>query len=89
MFRSSGDNKDGNEPPDLIGAARLRAEQFSGVLRQTRAMMLANVCNALVLVVDFWGTRQFISALYWATAVFCVSGYIYDAIADGDGVQGR
>ena len=78
MFRSSGDSKDGNEPPDLIGAARLRAEQFSGVLRQTRAMMLANVCNALVLVVDFWGTRQFISALYWATAVFCVSGYIYD-----------
>jgi C4-dicarboxylate-specific signal transduction histidine kinase len=77
MFRSSGDSKAGNEPLDLISAARLRAERFSVVLRQTPGMMLANVCNALVLVVDFWGTRQFNSALYWATAVFAVSGYIY------------
>ena len=77
MFRSSGDSKVGNEPLDLIGAARLRAEQLSVVLRQTPGMMLANVCNALVLVVDFWGTRQFVSALYWAAAVFSVSGYIY------------
>jgi len=77
MFRSSGDSKVGNEPLDLISAARLRAEQFSGILRQTPGMMLANVCNALVLVVDFWGTRQFVSALYWAAAVFSVSGYIY------------
>jgi C4-dicarboxylate-specific signal transduction histidine kinase len=77
MFRSSGDSKAGNEPLDLISAARLRAERFSVVLRQTPGMMLANVCNALVLVVDFWGTRQFNSAVYWATAVFFVSGYIY------------
>jgi C4-dicarboxylate-specific signal transduction histidine kinase len=77
MFRSSGDSKVGNEPLDSISAARLRAEQFSVVLRQTSGMMLANVCNALVLVVDFWGTRQFTSALYWAAAVFSVSGYIY------------
>jgi C4-dicarboxylate-specific signal transduction histidine kinase len=40
-------------------------------------MMLANVCNALVLVVDFWGTRQFNAALSWAAAVFFVSGIIY------------
>jgi C4-dicarboxylate-specific signal transduction histidine kinase len=77
MFRSSGDSKAGSEPLDLISAARLRAERFSVVLRQTPGMMLANVCNALVLAVDFWGTRQFNSALYWATAVFAVSGYIY------------
>jgi C4-dicarboxylate-specific signal transduction histidine kinase len=77
MFRSSGDSKAGSEPLDLISAARLRAERFSVVLRQTPGMMLANVCNALVLAVDFWGTRQFNSALYWATAVFSVSGYIY------------
>ena len=77
MFRSSGDSKIGDEPLDSISAARLRCEQLSVVLRQTRGMMLANVCNALVLVVDFWGTRQFVSALWWAAAVFCVSGYIY------------
>jgi C4-dicarboxylate-specific signal transduction histidine kinase len=77
MFRSSGDSKVGKEPLDLISAARLRAEQLSVVLRQTAGMMLANVCNALVLVADFWGTRQFVSAIYWATAVFSVSGYIY------------
>ena len=77
MFRSSGDSKVGNEPLDLISAARLSAEQFSVVLRQTPGMMLANVCNALVLVADFWGTRQFVSAIYWAAAVFSVSGYIY------------
>jgi C4-dicarboxylate-specific signal transduction histidine kinase len=77
MFRSSGDSKVGNEPLDSIGAARVRAEQLSVVLRQTPGMMLANVCNALVLVVDFWGTRQFVYALYWAAAVFSVSGYIY------------
>jgi C4-dicarboxylate-specific signal transduction histidine kinase len=77
MLRSSEDSMVGNEPLDLISAARLRAERLSVVLRQTPGMMLANVCNALVLVVDFWGTRQFNSALYWATAVFFVSGYIY------------
>ena len=77
MFRSSGDSKVGNEPLNSISAARLRAEQFSVVLRQTPGMMLANVCNALVLVADFWGTRQFVSAIYWATAVLSVSGYIY------------
>ena len=77
MLRSSADSKVGNEQLDLIGAARLRAEQFSVVLRQTPGMMLANVCNALVLVIDFWGTRQFVLSLYWAAAVFSVSGYIY------------
>jgi C4-dicarboxylate-specific signal transduction histidine kinase len=77
MFHASGDSKVGNEPLELISAARLRAEQFSVVLRQTPGMMLANVCNAFVLVVDFWGTRQFVFAICWATAVFSVSGYIY------------
>ena len=77
MSRSSGDGKLGNEPLDSIGAARLRAEQYSVVLRQTPRMMLANVCNALVLAIDFWGTSQFIFALYWAAAVFSASGYIY------------
>ena len=76
MFRK-GDCKVGDEPLDLISAARLRSEQLTVVLRQTRGMMLANVCNALVLVVDFWGTRQFSAAVYWAAAVFSVSGYIY------------
>jgi C4-dicarboxylate-specific signal transduction histidine kinase len=77
MFRLSADGTVGNEPLDLISAARLRSEQFAVVLRQTPGMMLANVCNALVLVVDFWGTRQFVSAVCWATTVLFVSGCIY------------
>ncbi len=77
MLHPNGASKVGNEPLDSISAARLRAEQLSVILRQTAGMMLANVCNALVLVADFWGTRQFISAVYWAAAVFSVSGYIY------------
>ena len=77
MLHPNGDSKVGNEPLDSISAARLISEQLSVVLRQTAGMMLANVCNALVLVADFWGTRQFVSAVYWAAAVFSVSGYIY------------
>ncbi len=77
MLHPNGASKVGNEPLDSISGARLRAEQLSVVLRQTAGMMLANVCNALVLVADFWGTRQFISAVYWAAAVLSVSGYIY------------
>ncbi len=77
MLHPNGDSKVGNEPLESISAPRLIAEQLYVVLRQTAGMMLANVCNALVLVADFWGTRQFISAVYWAAAVFSVSGYIY------------
>ena len=77
MFHPNGASKAGNEALDSIGAARLRAEQLSVVLRQTPGMMLANVCNALVLVADFWGTGQFVLALFWAAAVLSVSGYIY------------
>lgn len=65
------------EPLDQVDAARLRAEQFSAIARHTPGMMLANVCNALVLVIAFLGTPRFVAALYWAAAVSSLAGYIY------------
>jgi signal transduction histidine kinase len=65
------------EPSDSLTAARLRAEQFSAVLRHTPSMMFANIFNALVVVITFWRTPAFSSALFWAAAVFSVAGYIY------------
>ena len=42
------------EPLDHADATRLRTEQLSAVLRYTPVMMMANACNALVLMVAFW-----------------------------------
>jgi hypothetical protein len=39
--------------------------------------MLANLCNVLVFLLDLWGAPRFTDAVYWATAVLGVAGYIY------------
>lgn len=64
-------------PLDADAAAKLKSEQFSAVLRHTPALMLANVCNALVFVAAFWGSARFFDALLWAGAVFAIAGYVY------------
>ncbi|MGA8169277.1 MAG: EAL domain-containing protein [Methylocystis sp.] len=52
--------------------SRLRREQLSALSRTTPSMMLANACNALVLVIAFWGTPRRAAALCWAIGVFAV-----------------
>ena len=53
------------KPLDHADATRLRTEQLSAVLRCTPVMMMANACNALVLMVAFWGTSSQASVLFW------------------------
>jgi len=65
------------EPVDHTTAARLRAEQFSSMVRNTPGLMLANVCNSVALLAAFWGTPRFVDALYWGISVFLIAGYIY------------
>lgn len=64
-------------PADPQTAARLQQEQFVAVRRNTPAMMAANVCNALVLVATLIDTPLAPRVLLWASAVLCVSGYIF------------
>jgi len=54
----------------------LRAEQTSALLRQTSAMMLANICNALTLIAALWNTRQHVPSLYWGAGLLLVAGFI-------------
>ncbi len=68
-----------SEPADHITAGRLRAEQFASVVRNTPGLMLANICNAAAVLIAFWGTSRFQDAIYWATTVFLMAGYIYFA----------
>jgi C4-dicarboxylate-specific signal transduction histidine kinase len=65
------------EPADPIVAARVRAEQFSTVVRYTPWLMLANCCNALVLLVSFLGSASFPKAALWTATVIAVAAYIY------------
>lgn len=64
-------------PLDQDAAAKLRAEQFSAVLRHTPALMLANVANALAFVADHWGTPRFFHALLWAATIVSIAAYVY------------
>lgn len=68
-----------SESSGLSGQAadRLRAEQFSALLRHSPGVMLANLCNALVFVVSRWGTPEFDAALSWAAVVWSIVGLIH------------
>jgi diguanylate cyclase (GGDEF)-like protein len=61
--------------PTLSDAAsgRLRAEQMAAVMRYSPAMMLANACNALILVAAVWPSPQARPALAWASLVVALS----------------
>ncbi len=67
----------GNEQLSQLGAARLRAQRFSSVVRQTPGMMVANICNALVLVVALWGTPQQVAGICWCAALFSIVALIW------------
>ncbi len=64
-------------PLDREVLARLRTEQLSAILRQTPNMMLANACNALVLLAALWSTPQHDAVLLWAIVVVTIAGFIY------------
>ena len=49
----------------------IRAEQVSLVFGYSRAIMLANACNALVLAVALWHSPDRTIASAWAAAVVC------------------
>jgi len=50
---------------------RIRAEQISNIKRYLSAMMLANVCNAGILIVALWASPQHQLAIIWANHNSC------------------
>lgn len=54
---------------------RIRAEQINNIKRYLTSMMLANACNALVLVFALWSSPQRNWALAWASTVFAFTIY--------------
>jgi diguanylate cyclase len=56
---------------------RVRAEQISNVRRYLTPVMIANACNALVLVLALWSSPQRGLALAWACAVLAFTIYHY------------
>jgi diguanylate cyclase (GGDEF)-like protein len=64
-------------PPDPDCAARLQAEQFAALRRNTPGMMAANIGNALALLATFRDTPLATRALLWTVSVLLVSGLIF------------
>lgn len=62
--------------PDPV-ASRIRAEQIYSIVRFTPAIMVANICNVVVLVVALRGTTHEASSLVWAFALSALSAYSY------------
>src|SRR5215831_19790353 len=56
-------------------AGRVRAEQINNVKRYLTWILLANVCNALVLVAALWTSTLRDSAIVWAATVVVVCLY--------------
>src|SRR4029079_9747361 len=54
---------------------RVRAEQINNVKRYLTWILLANICNALVLVAALWSTPLRRLAVVWATAIVIVGLY--------------
>jgi hypothetical protein len=59
----------GAQALDDAAAARVRLEQFKGVLRNTPWIMLAMIFNAVVLVASLWQSDDRIRVLAWAMFV--------------------
>ncbi len=62
---------------DEYVAGRLRAEQIGNVVRYTPAMMMANIFNALVMVVALWDTPVSGLVHLWAFSIITACIYIY------------
>lgn len=54
---------------------RIRAEQINNIKRYLTWVLLANICNALVLVAAFWSSPLWNFAVAWASAVVFVCLY--------------
>ena len=54
---------------------RIRAEQISNIKRYLSAMLLANVCNAAILIVALWASPQHKLAIAWASATLVFTLY--------------
>ena len=50
-------------------AGRVRAEQIGNIKRYLSSMMLANVCNASILVAALWSSSQRELAIAWASTI--------------------
>src|SRR5271157_2784520 len=59
----------GNLVADDAVEGRIRAEQINNVKRHLSLIMLANACNALVLVVALWPSSQRHLAIGWASTI--------------------
>jgi diguanylate cyclase (GGDEF)-like protein len=62
---------------DEMTAGRFRAEQISNVIRYTSAVMMANIFNALALVIALWGTAILGAVQLWAFVVITSSTFLY------------
>jgi hypothetical protein len=57
-------------------AARIRAEQASIILRNAPLIMLANICNALVMVFALRNSQDWLKAATWASLIIVVAATI-------------
>jgi diguanylate cyclase len=60
---------------DEAVAGRIRAEQINNTKRYLPSIMLANACNALVLIAALWASPQRQFAVLWASTVLIFSLY--------------
>ncbi len=67
----------GAPPVDEFTRGRLRAEQIGSVVRYTPAIMMANVFNALVLVVAMWDAPVANLVHLWAFCLITMCVYVY------------
>jgi hypothetical protein len=64
-----------SSPQDEAVAGRVRAEQINNIKRYLTWILLANVCNALVLVAALWASPLRRLAVAWASAIVVVGLY--------------
>jgi diguanylate cyclase (GGDEF)-like protein len=58
---------------DDDSAARVRAAQIDAVRRYTPSMMVANIGNAMAVIVAFWHSLQFNVVLFWSACVTIIA----------------
>ena len=77
------------EPIDIESAEKVRQEQLLAVRSNTPTMMVANACNALIVVAGFWGGANFKFILIWFVSLLLVAGYIFMRSRKGRAGRGR
>jgi diguanylate cyclase len=60
---------------DYAVEGRIRAEQINNIRRYLSSMVLANICNASVLIVALWAWPQHQLIITWASTTFIFSLY--------------